>query len=63
MYLSCYVVLIPEIEKPQLKMLESCFTAYQVIQKNFVRDVEEGKNEAPVIEQEISIDKREIRPN
>ena len=55
--------MIPEIEKQQLKRLESCLTTYQVIQKNFVRDVEEGRNEAPVIEQEISIDKREIRPN
>ena len=63
MYLPSNSVLIAEIEKEQLKQLESCFAAYHIVENNFVKDIEAGKLEAPVIEQEISIDKREIRPN
>ena len=39
MYTTIYLVLIPEIQKSQLKCLESGFSAYQIVQNNFVKDV------------------------
>jgi hypothetical protein len=55
-------VIIPDIEEQQIKHIELCLTAYRAVEKAFIEGVEKGHSEAPVIEQEISIDKREIRP-